>query len=218
MPATTSEIVGLGLGALQTGVGIVGDIINKGKQKKYLSQLKPYQTPQEIYDVLNATENNASQGYDPFTLNYLTNQTDQAFSTGINAATQLGADPNTLSSLFGQKLDATMAIGAQNHNLNMQNFAQYLTALNTVASNKAAEQKSKQDLIKDKLQAVGLNLQQGNQNISGGLNTILSSLSAIDIGNLYNPDGTLKKKTAPTLAVDNTDQGNFSSYRRGYMV
>lgn len=202
--------IGLGLGVLQTGIGIIDTLSNKAKQRKLLNQRKAYQTPQEVFDILNATQNNASQGLDATTLNYLTNQTDQAFSSSIGAANRLGADPNDLSAIFSQKVNSIMQIGAQNHQANMANFSQYLTALGTVAENKAAEYKSQQDIIKDKLQATGVNLQTATGNISGGLNTILSTLSADKIAQLYNPDGTLKKqKGLPPingLAVDNTNQ------------
>jgi len=208
--------VGLGMGLLQTGIGIVGDITNKAKQKKYLGQLQSYKTPQEVFDILNATQNNASQGLDATTLNYLTNQTDQAFSSSIGAATRLGADPNDLSSIFSQKIDSIMKIGAENHSANMANYTAYLNALGTVADNKAAEFKSQQDIIKNKLQATGVNLATATGNISGGLNTILSTLTAAQTANLFNADGTLKnntKKKDPItgLAVDNTNQSPLLS-------
>lgn len=206
--------VSLGLGVLQTGIGIVGGITNKARQKKYLGELKAYKTPQEVFDILNATQNNASQGLDPVTLNYLTNQTDQAFSSSIGAATRLGADPNDLSAIFSQKIDSIMKIGAENHTENMRNYSAYLSALGTVADNKAAEFKSQQDIVKNKLQATGVNLATATGNISGGLNTILSTLTADQIANLYNADGTLKtqkKKVDPItgLAVDNTNQSPY---------
>lgn len=190
----------LGLGALQTGIGIIGGIGAKKRQRKLLAQRKSYQTPQEIFDILNATESNASQGYDPTTLSYLTNQTDQAFSSSLSDSLRLGADPNNLSAAFGQKVNAIMKIGADSHAENMANFSAYLNALGTGADNKAAEQKSKEDILKDKLQAEGVNLQNSSANISGGLNTILSSLSADQISNLYNTDGTLKTKKVTSTA------------------
>ena len=186
--------IGVGLGVLQTGLGIIQQIGAKKKINGLLAQEKSYQTPQQIFDILNATQSNAQQGYDSTTLNYLTNQTDQAFSSSIGAATRLGGSPNDLSALFGQKVNDIMKIGADNHQLNMQNFSAYLNAMNAVASNDAAMQKSKQDILKDKLQAAGLQANNATGNISGGLNTILGSLSAAGTGNLYNSDGTLKNR------------------------
>lgn len=193
-----------GLGAVETGIGIVQGIGAKKRQRNLLNQRKAFTTPQEVYDVLNATENNASQGYDATTLNYLNNQTDQAFSSSINSAQTLGADPNLLSEIFGQKVNAIMKIGADNHTLQMNNFSQYISALDSVSQNKAAEYKSQQDIIKDKLQAEGLNIQSGAANVSGGINNITSALASDQIANLYNPDGTLKVSRRRNSGLNNT--------------
>lgn len=177
--------IGLGLGALQTGIGIVQDIKAKKKINTLLGEQKSYQTPKEIADILHATQANSGKGYDATTLDYLNNQTDQAFSSGIDAILKTGGDPNDLSSFFSQKINAIMKIGADNHMANTANFSQYLSALNTMADNKAAEQKSQQDLIKNKLQAAGVQMQAGTGNISGGLNTLLSTLTAAEMAKLY---------------------------------
>lgn len=185
-------------GAIETGVGIIDKIGARKRQKRLLNQRKAYQTPQEITDILNATEYNAQTGYDPVTLDYLTDETNSAFSSSIGAVERLGGDPNMLSQIFGQNVDNIRRISADNHNLYMQNFSQYLSALNTVGENKTAEWQSQQDIIKDKLQAAGLDIQSATANISGGLNTVLSTLSAEQIAQLYNPDGTPKNKTKLT--------------------
>lgn len=189
--------VSLGLGALQTGFGIIEGIKTKKKINGLLAQQKAYQTPQEIYDILHATQNRASQGYDATTLDYLNSQTDQAFSSAVGAGTRMGADPNDLSSLFQLKINSIMKIGADNHQANTQNFSQYLSALGSVAENKAAEQKSQQDILKNKLQAAGVNLNNATGNISGGLNTILSTLSADKMAKLY----TSNNKPLPELVT-----------------
>lgn len=200
----------VGVGAVQTGIGVVGKISAKAQQKKLLGQEKPYKTPQEVYDVLHATQANASEGLDPSTLSYLNNQTDQAFSGSIDAATKLGANPNDLSAIFGQKIDAIMKIGAENHAANTANFSQYISALDTVSANKAAEQKSQQDIVKNKLQATAENLATSSANISGGLNTAISGYSAYKTGQLYNPDGSLKTPNNPNgLATNTVDVGNI---------
>lgn len=212
--------IGTVLGGAEAAYGIVKNIVNTQKQNNLLAQRRAYQTPQEIYDVLNATENNASEGLDPTTLNYFSNQTNSAFAGSIGSAQRLGADPNTLSAIFGQNIDSIMKVGAENHRQNIQNFSQYLNALNSVASNKAAEQKSQQDILKDKLQATGLNLSNANSDISGGINNIFGALSADQTAKLYalknnnNNTGTNLTTNAifnstgfdNGLTVDNTDQ------------
>ena len=186
--------VGAGLGILQAGIGIVEKIGAKKKINNLLNQREAYKTPKEIYDVLNATQSNAQSGFDPTTLNYLTTQTDNSFSSSLDTAKRLGADPNAMSAIFTQKIDAISGIASNNHQLQMQNFSTYLNALNTVADNKAAEFKSQQDIVRDKLQSAGANLASATGNISNGINTALGSLSAAATRDLYNTDGTLKTK------------------------
>ena len=216
--ATGATPAGVGIGLLQAGIGIVGDITNKANQKKYLNQLKAYKTPQEVFDIYNMAKNNASQGYDATTLDFLTNQIDQTFSSSLGTATRLGADPNDLSSIFQQKINSIMKVGSDNHLLNMQNFDTVIKGAGLVADNRAAEFKSQQDIIKNKLQATGVNLATATGNISGGLNTILSTLTSSQIANMYNPDGTLKtqkKRIDPItgLAVDSTNQSPSAQAR-----
>jgi len=177
--------IGIGLSAAQTALGLVQSISGDAKMKKLLAQRKAYVTPDEIYDILNATASRASSGYDPTTLNYLTNQTDRAFSSSIDAATLLGGDPNDLSALFDQKMQATMKIGAENQLLNMKNFERFLQAESVVADSKAAEQKSQQDMLNDRIQAAAANKQAGLQNIGSGLNAGLSVASSYGTAGLY---------------------------------
>jgi hypothetical protein len=176
------------LGAAQTFAGA-------GKMNRLLSQRKAYTTPEEYFKILNATKSMASQGYDAFTLNYLTNQTDRAFSSSVDAAKRLGADPNDLSALFDNKITAMMQIGAENHSLNLQNFSKYLEALNLIGESKTAEWKSQQDIIKDKIQAAAGNKNQGVQNIGNAANLFLSTLLGEEMKDLYRPKVTTNNTT-----------------------
>lgn len=203
MPVGGLITTGLVLGGAQAVLGGIQTISGNAAKKKALAQRKPYQTPQEIYDILNLTESNAQQGYDPTTLAYLTNQTDRAFSGALGTAKLLGANPNDLSGVFDQKIQGLMKIGSENHQLNMENFSKYLGALDSVASNKAAEQKSQQDIVKDYLQSAGQEVQTGTANISGGINTAFSSLTAGKTSNLYKENLALK-----TLLQNNTMSGS----------
>lgn len=192
MPIGGLATVGLVLGAGQAIVGGIQTISGNAAKKKALAKRKPYQTPQEVIDLLNATESNAQLGFNPETLAYLTNQTDRAFTGALGTASRLGADPNDLSALFDQKMQAIMKIGAQDHAYNMENFSKYLSALDSVAANKAAEQKSEQDIIKDQLQSAAQEIQTGTANISGGINTGIGAFSAGNTANLYKQNGVIK--------------------------
>lgn len=153
--------------------------------EQLLKMRKPYEIPKEVYDVLNATQSQAQSGFNAETLDYLTSQTNQAFSGSIDIAKQLGADPNALSAIFGQKINSIMEIGAQNHQLQMQNFSQYLNALQSVSANKDAKWQSEQNLIKDRQQAAQAKRLAGQQEVAGGTNMIISAAGNYAMGSLY---------------------------------
>lgn len=193
------------------GVGLaqgVSGLINKGKDRKELDKLvnsrQAFHTPDEIYQILNATQSEAGNGLDADTLAYLTGQSDKAFSSAVGASTLLGGDPNDLSALFTQKMQGIMQIGAENHAANLQNFSRYLGALNTVADNKAAEQISADNIIKDKIQAKSAEVSGDTKNINNGLNTVLGGLASNQEMQLF------KTPSLPTLS------GGTSNNPSGY--
>lgn len=177
----------IAVGAVSIGVGVVKGAKAKKESKKLLAQREAYQTPDEVYEVLNATQANAQMGFDPATLSYLTNQTDNAFAGSIATAERLGADPNALSAIFGQKINGIMEIGAQNHQMQMQNFSAYLNALSSSGASSAAEQKSQQDLLRDELQVVAQDKQVASGQISQGVNSVIAGASMYGMDKLYNP-------------------------------
>lgn len=146
---------------------------------------KSYQTPAELYKMLNAAEYNAQTGYDPATLDYLTSQTDRAFDSALDTAEVLGGDPNDLSGLFDSKMQQLIRIGAENHALNMENFSKYLSAEEAIAKSKDAEYVSEQDLLKDQLQAAQANITAGAQEKTEGINTVIGAAADYAIGRLY---------------------------------
>lgn len=193
--------VGIGLAAAQTAVGLVQAISNDAKGDRARRRLRAFKTPEAIFKMLQAVENRAASGYDPGTLNYITGQVDRSFADTLNTAERLGGDPNDLSRILDQRIQSTFKIGAENQLRNMENFTRYLGALDTVAANDAAEQKSQQDLLKDEIQAASAGEQAGFQNIIGGANTALSTISSLNTANLYKDNSTTY--TNP-LTRDNT--------------
>lgn len=180
----------IAVGAVSIGAGVVKGAKANRDARAAQARIKPYETPQEVYDVLNATQNNAQTGFDPTTLNYLTNQSDNAFAGSLATAERLGSDPNALSAIFGQKVNGIMEIGAQNHSLQMQNFNAYINAQSAVAANSASEQKSAQDLLKDQLQQIAMNKQIAAGQISQGVNAGISAYSNYQMAKLYAPPKT----------------------------
>lgn len=171
------------VGGVTLGVGVYQKSRANKKAKTALSKREAYQTPDEIFQILNAVESNA-QG-DTQTRDFQTQQIDKTFSNQLGIAELLGADPNDLSSLFNQKMQGILAVGQATHQSKMQEFGKYIGALEMVASNKAGEWKSRQDFVKDDLQAAAAEGAAANQTINSGINMALSGYSASQSNKLY---------------------------------
>lgn len=185
------------LGGAQTLIGLGEKIIGNAKLKKLFKQRKSFETPSEIFDILNSTEYRAQSGFDPETLGFLTGKAEKGFATSVGAATRLGADPNILSGLNDEYMNDIMKIGSDNAMLQLQNFDKFLGAKELVAKNKEAEWQSKENLIKDQMQAAGMQGAAGTQDLSSGLNLLFSSLTSSQQAKLW--QDFLDKQNKPTV-------------------
>lgn len=177
--------------AIVVGVGSIAYGAVKSGQanratKKALANRKPYKTPDEVFEMLNAVTQKA-QG-DTETRDFQTQQIDNAFAGQLEIAELLGADPNDLSAMFNQKMQGIIQVGENFHRSNMEAFGNYLSALNVVGQNKAAEAGSADNLIKDELQALALRKSDANKTINSGLNLGMAGWNKLYSDKLYKPD------------------------------
>lgn len=177
--------VNLAVGGLQA-------LFNAGKEKRankelkrLFSQRKAFQTPEEIFDILNLTQFNAAQGFSDDTMSYLTGQAGAGLSAGLGTAARLGADPNQMAGIIDDYYQDIFKVGAESDLVKMKKFDSFTNALNMVAENEAAEWQSQDNLIKDQMQAVATRVGAANQGQQSGLNLALSSLAALATNNLY---------------------------------
>jgi hypothetical protein len=206
---TAAAAVQLGLGVVQTIKGFSDQAKATRKTNELMSQRKSYKTPEEIFKIEQATQQNAQTGLGAETLAYLTSNNDRNLSTMISASSLSGGDPNNFGDLLDRAMQQTMQIGGQNQAMQMENFSKYLGALNTVADNRTAEWQSQENILKDKLQAASGQAADAAKNIQSGINTGLGALSANEQMKLYNTqnDNTKalldylsnQKKVYPTL-------------------
>lgn len=175
--------VSAGIAGAQAAFGIVQTISAQAKIKKLLAQRTAYKTPDEIFKILNASLSGA-QG-DTITRDFQTDQLDRTFSQIMGVATRGGADPNDLSALLDQKIQGIIKVGQEFHASNMEAVSKVLSAYNLVADNKAAEWKSQQDIIKDKLQSASADKAAGVQNIGSAANAAISLSASSKTGDLY---------------------------------
>lgn len=188
MAGTGVDPFSIGLSALQTGFGLFQSITGASKVNNLEKQRQSYKTPDQINQILQLALQQS--GGDTQTRDFQTNQLDRAFSSQLGTSEKLGADPNDLSALFDQRVNGIMKIGEQFHASNLEAMGRIYNALNLKADNVAAEEKSKDDLLKDRIAAVGGQVQAGYQNVSGGLNTALAAIQASKASNLYTPPKT----------------------------
>lgn len=202
MPATPFEIGAQGLGA---AVGLVQAIGGLGKEKrlerkanKLFSQRKAFETPKEIFDILQMTQNDAQTGLSSETQNYLTGQADRGLASTLDAATLLGADPNQLSSTLDSYFQDIFKIGNENELAKMKKFDNLINATSLVAQNEEAEQISRDNLIKDQLQGVAADRQAATQGVQSGLNLALNGIVGLAGTDLY---GRPRKKGNPATGT-----------------
>lgn len=166
-------------GGAQSIIGAIG----QGKANKQLNRLfkqrQAYQTPQEIFDIVNMTANNAQTGLGAETLDYLTGQADRGLSSSLDAATRLGADPNQLSGLLDSYFQDIFKIGNENELAKMKKFDSLISANQLLAQNKDAEWASRENILKDQMQATGAKAAAGLQNVQSGVNLGLNALTAL---------------------------------------
>lgn len=216
--------INLAVGGLQT-------LLNAGKEKKankelkrLFSQRKAFQTPEEIFDILNLTQFNAAQGFSDDTTAYLTGEAGAGLAGSLGTATRLGADPNALAGTIDQYYKDIFKIGAESDLVKMKKFDSFTNALNLVAENDAAEQISADNLIKDQMQAVASRVGAANQGQQSGLNLALSSLSALAGMGLYgdkkvpNRSNIIASNTAATVPVAKPLDLTIGNQRGNYTI
>lgn len=202
------------LGVVQTIASMFAKSAAKKQQNKLFNQRTTFLTPDEAYKIVNATENRAQSGLDPATLQYLTGQTDQAFAASAGTAERLGVDPNDLSALFEAKVNQIMKIGSENHAANLENFSKYMGALGMLGENKTAEWVSKDNKLRDQLQAAGVNFANANTGLNSGLNTIIAAGAAFAQSQLYKDKQNKTTDTnAPGYATGTVDNAATAANR-----
>lgn len=201
-----SLAIGATASGIQNLIALIGAIGGNNKLKKLFKQRTAFQTPSEVLDILNSTEQRAQSGYDPQTLDFLTNQADRSFATSTGNALRLGADPNVIAGLDDQYLQNIMKIGSDNATLQLQNFDKFLNAKQLVAANKEAEWASKENLIKDEMAAASTKVAAGQQNLQSGINLGLQVATSGAMNDLYGLN-------TPTSNVGN----NFGNGNSGVM-
>lgn len=178
-------IAGAVTGIAQTVLGAIEKGRARRRQQNLLSQRRGFETPSEIYDALYATQFNANRGLSAEMRDFLSSQIESQSAASIDAVSRISNDPNIISRIFQTSLDGTERIAATDVEAQTRNFSMFLQQLNTLGANKAAEQKSRQDILKDKLAAEGVNIGTSNQEMQSGINLLMNTLGLAATNELY---------------------------------
>jgi hypothetical protein len=183
-------VAGLAGGLITTIGGFIGKNRQQRAMANLMAQRKAYMTPDEIFKIEQATQANAATGLGGDVLSYLTGNADKAFSASIGASTRLGGNPNDLAAIFDRRVNEGFKIGGESQSQKQANFAKFLSSLSLVADNKTAEWQSKDNILKDQIQAVAAAGGDANKTMQGGINSILGTLSAAQMMGLYPNNNT----------------------------
>lgn len=207
-----SQALGIVTGGIQAIAGASAAKKANLNLDKLFKQRKAYQTPKEIFDIVNMQENAAQTGFSPQTLDYLTSKTDAGLASSLGTAGRLGADPNTLSTLVDSYSKDIFGIAGENELTKMKKYDGLLNALQLLSQSKDAEWASKDNLIKDQMAAQAAKLQAARENVQSGLNLIGGGISGIASSNLYS-DGSAGKVANKGTAVSTSTGTNPGSNR-----
>lgn len=174
-PLSIAAAVG---GLIQGGIGAVQQGKNNRNLRRLFRQREAFQTPEEIFDIVNMTANNAQTGLGAETTNYLTGQADRGLTASLDAATRLGADPNQIGGVLDSYFQDIFSIGNENELAKMRKFDSLMSATQLLAQNKEAEWASQQEILKDQMAMYGQRAQAGAQNLNNGLNLALSGAAS----------------------------------------
>lgn len=168
----------------------VGGLIQQGRANKQLNKLfkqrTAFETPSEIFDILQMNQYASQTGFGADTMDFLTGQADRGLSSSLGTAQRLGADPNAIGGILDSHFKNIFKIGSEDELLKMKKFDSLLNATQLLAANKEAEWLSKENILKDKMAALATKVDAGRQNLQSGANLGLNALVAAE--NFYKTD------------------------------
>lgn len=198
-----AQLAAQGATSLIGAVQIISDLTKAGKANRNLSRLfkqrRAFQTPSEIFDIVNAQESNAASGFSPETLQYLTMGANTGLASTLGSATRLGGDPNNFSSILDTYSRGIFSIGKENELVKMKKFDGLMNALQLLASNKEAEWLSEENLIKDQMAAEAQKIGAAEKGVGSGANLLVNSISAFGATDIYDNNNGRRNR-----------RGNFS--------
>lgn len=198
-PVTIAMLAG---GLFQT----VGGLFGKGKAAhEALQNIRPtYTESPYARDVYNATRSTAGQGFSDAALQNYTTTANRGLTASIDAILKSGGDPSMVSEAQDGFQQGLSRMSIADDSLRFKNFDRFVEASTNLSNERdKAFQFNQVGPWADKAQAIAREGQEATQNISNGLNTMLS------VGSSY-----LMGETNPDTGVPVPGRGGSSSSAR----
>ncbi|HQV55016.1 MAG TPA: hypothetical protein PLX17_05845 [Chitinophagaceae bacterium] len=183
----------IAVGVVSIGVGAYQSSRANKKQKDAIKNRKAYETPEEVFTILNALQNKA-QG-DTQTRDYETNLINRSFANQLDVVQLLGGDPNDAAAAFDRHMQGIITVGDKFHATNLEGFGKYIGGLDMVAKSRDAEWGWQDNQTKDLIAALNQQKEDANKTINSGLNLTMQGVTNLASNNLYNDNYTLPPPT-----------------------
>jgi hypothetical protein len=136
--------------------------------------------------------NDAQSGYSPETRNYLEKSLNSVYTNGLNTASRLGGDPNSIADILERASNSVLKMGSDDALMQYNKMAGVVSSVKDLADQRVAEWASVQNNLKDDMAAEAMKSAAGAKNTQSGLGLFTSAVANYDMGNLY---GTKKPAT-----------------------
>lgn len=204
MPVTASLIGG---GASILG-GVIKGLVGGGQRRKGRKLLDSLQYPEE--KIPTEITDAANTGLPSEQYNQAMRNIQRQQLTALKSSQDRRGGLSVIPTIQQGTNDATLNLDVANANARQQNQFRLAGWKDKVWQNNVKDKYNR-----DYAYGMGL-LGQGNQNLYNGIDQGIAGAGMIGYGLYGQPSGN--SSTTGGLAVDNTNQGAYSSYRRGYMV
>jgi hypothetical protein len=170
---------GLGLqGLIGIGKAIVGaDQISDGKEELSKLVRPEYTIQDEYFQNQSISQNLAQQGLPEEAMQYFTTQADRGFTAGLDVALRGGASPNSIANLYDSYNQANNRIAVEDANMRLSNIRNLMEANRVLAGQKTQKWAiDEYEPYKDAVRGASQTINNGYNNLFGGLNTTVTTL------------------------------------------
>lgn len=194
-------------------VGMGAGLVNmaKGKQEARRN-VRPILDQSGMYeDLLGLYQQQAEYGYDPSTMQFLTEENQNALTGTLQAMLMAGASPNDVAGAYAGYANQAQKVAADSSDRRWQKIAALTSATDRLFQSEQQEFLYNEDApYKDKAQAAAARQNMGQQQFWGGLSSLTSTAQKSTAGNNAYSDEIAKQIKAIYGSNKGTEGGGIT--------